>query len=706
LKGFKLTPQQQAIVDLPLTGRISLHGEAGSGKTSAAVQRMLSLINRGVPADSILVLVPQRSLAEPFNEVLYDPAFPGGGQPAILTIGGLAQRMLSLFWPLISQKAGFANPHKPPAFLTLETAQYHLAGLIEPLLQKGYFESVVIDPNRLYSQILDNLNKSAVVGFHPADIASRLTNAWAGKPAQTIIYQQAQECALLFREFCLKENLLDFSLQLSIFTDLLFQEDVCKDFLKTTYRYLIYDNAEEDYPVAHDLVRKCLTDFESALIVSDEEGGMRTFMGADPISAEKLRRECEQEYIFQGSLVKTKELKLLEDALRTSLCHLRYTQNLDAEIQKSFSIRPFRFYPQGMDWIVEQVSQLIKEHKTAPEEIAILTPFLSDSLRFALDSRFQEAGIRVSTFRPSRGLRDEPAVKALFTLVKLAFPGLQMKPSRDEIRNAMLLVLEDCDYIRADLISQILFSVSSGTLRSFDPVKKEMQQRLTYLLGERFERLRSWLEDYSKAETFELDLFIGRLFGEVLSQPGYRFHVNFDAAAAINRLVESARKFRQVMQPDTSLSLEELNKDYIHLVESGILSAQYMGDWSARSRQGSVLISPAFSFLMSNHPVRFQFWLDIGSQGWWTRLDQPLTHPFVLNRNWLQQAVWMDANETNAGQQALLRITSGLIRRCHEHVFMCTLGVNEQGSEERGELMMAVQSILRILSAASRGSNV
>ncbi len=706
MKGFKLTPQPQTIIDLPLSGRISLYGEAGSGKTSTAVLRMLSLIESGIPADSILVLVPQRSLAEPFNEIVYDPAFPGGGQPAILTIGGLAQRMLSVFWPLVSIKAGFANPQKPPVFLTLETAQYHLAGLIEPLLQKGYFESVVIDPNRLYSQILDNLNKSAVVGFDLGEIASRLTSAWGGKPAQTIIYQQAQECAQLFRDFCLKENLLDFSLQISIFKNLLNEEEAYQEYFTHAYRHLIYDNAEEDYPVAHDLVAGWLKYFESVLIVSDEEGGMRTFMGADPTSAEKLRKECEQEYIFQGSLVKNKGLELLEDALQNSLCHQRSMENLDAEIQKSFTIRSFRFYPQGMDWIVEQVNQLIKEQKAVPEEIAILTPFLSDSLRFALDSRFEEAGIRGSTFRPSRGLRDEPAVKTVLTLVKLAFPGLQMKPSRDEIRNAMLLVLEDCDYIRAALISQILFSVASGTLRSFDPVKKEMQQRLTYLLGERFERLRLWLEDYRSAETFELDLFIARLFGEVLSQPGYRFHVNFDAAAAINRLVESARKFRQVMQSDSSISLEELNSDYIHLVESGILSAQYIGDWSARSRQGSVLISPAFSFLMSNRPMRYQFWLDIGSQGWWTRLDQPLTQPYVLNRNWFPQAVWTDAHETNASQQALLRITSGLIRRCREHVFMCTLGVNEQGSEERGALMIAVQSILRNLSAVSRGSHV
>ena len=50
-------------------------------------------------------------------------------------------------------------------FLTLETAQYYMAHLVRPLLEQGYFESVTIDRNRLYSQILDNLNKAAVVGF-------------------------------------------------------------------------------------------------------------------------------------------------------------------------------------------------------------------------------------------------------------------------------------------------------------------------------------------------------------------------------------------------------------------------------------------------------------------------------------------------------------------------------------------------------------
>lgn len=698
---LNLATKQQQIADLPVQSRVFLHGPAGSGKTTAAVQRMQTLIDAGIPAESILILVPQRSLAEPFKDVIRSPQFIAGGEPAILTIGGLAQRMLSLFWPLVAKEAGFAAPQNPPRFLTLETAQYYLANLVEPLLQLGYFESVTVDPNRLYSQILDNLNKSAVVGFAPEEISSRLIGAWAGKPSQAIIYEQAQECALRFRQLCLQQNLLDFSLQLEVFVNHLWPSLLCRQYLTSTYRHLIYDNAEEDYPVAHDIIKSWLPNVESALIIKDEQGGFRSFMGADPVSASHLGAQCELSIDLSDSLVKSPELEQLESALTTSLTYHKIEEKISPSLLDAFSIHPFRFYPQGLDWITAQVKDLIQNQGVPPEEIVVLTPFLSDSLRYSINTRFADAGLNLSTFRPSRGLRDEPAIKAVLTLVKLAFPTWGLKPVKDEVRNAMLLLIEDCDYIRADLITQVLFTQSTGTLRSFDPIKKEMQQRITYLVGERFEKLRSWLEENTHDDSLELDIFISRLFGEQLSQPGFKFHQNYDSAAAVSRLVESARKFRQVMTVESTPKTSELNKEYIKLVETGILSAQYMGDWAAKTRSGSVLVSPAFSYLMNNRPVRFQFWLDIGSQGWWTRLDQPLTHPHVLNRNWQNGKLWSDMHENAANQQSLIRIMDGLIRRCREHIFMCTLGVNEQGNEERGALIMAVQTILRKLQSTA-----
>ncbi|MCK6585899.1 MAG: UvrD-helicase domain-containing protein, partial [Anaerolineales bacterium] len=213
---------QRQIIESPLDSRLFVSGAAGTGKTTAGVERIRFLLSQGTPADSILLLTPQRTLQEPYLDLLESPERIAGGEVTPATVGGLARRMCDLFWPLAAQTAGFKNPDRAPVFLTLETAQYFMAHLVRPLIEeKGYFESVTINRNRLYSQILDSLNKAAIVGFPHTEIGSQLDSAWFGDPAQRRVYADVQECANLFRQFCLDHNLLDFSLQLEIFNYIL-----------------------------------------------------------------------------------------------------------------------------------------------------------------------------------------------------------------------------------------------------------------------------------------------------------------------------------------------------------------------------------------------------------------------------------------------------------------------------------------------------
>ena len=58
------------------------------------------LLESGVPADQILVLTPQRTLQDPYLSVLRSPHMQPGGEASSATVGGLARRMLDLFWPL------------------------------------------------------------------------------------------------------------------------------------------------------------------------------------------------------------------------------------------------------------------------------------------------------------------------------------------------------------------------------------------------------------------------------------------------------------------------------------------------------------------------------------------------------------------------------------------------------------------------------
>jgi len=702
-----LTENQSAVVTAPITGSRLLTGKAGTGKSTAGVLRMRYLVENGIDGDSILVLVPQRRLAAEYYRLIHAPDFPAGSQPQLLTFNGLAQRIVSLFWPLIAADAGF-RAAESPHFLNMENAQYYLAGIVEPLLEQGYFESLTIDPNRLYSQILDNLNKSAVVGFPPAEIANRLSSAWAGKTSKNNIYEQAQECALMFRQFCLAKNFLDFSLQLSIFCEKLWPSLLCKQHLYSAFRHLIYDNIEEDFPIAHDFVAELLPNLDSALLIQDEGGGYRSFLGADTTSARRLAEKCTGQIRMTSSLVQTSPLQSLESALHESILEHRIIATESKGMQSSYTIQTFRFYPEVLDWVTGEIETLLKQDSINPGEIAILTPYLSDALRFSFANRLSNAGIPFTTYRPSRSLHDEPAVQAVLTLAEMAHPSWQRKPSMQQARSAFTMVIADCDFVRADLLSRTLFKAGNAgfQLLSYQGLQIDMQSRISFRVGEYYERLRTWLQENLEQGRNELDLWISRLFGECLSQPGFGFHNDYDAATAISRLIESCREFRKIYQPGDKTKLSGSGEEFTRVLQKGLLSSQAYPPSLALNDADVVFLSPAYSFLMRNRPVKYQFWVDIGSNGWWSRLEQPLTQPYVLNRNWPVGEKWTDENEYINNQLTLARIVTGLVRRCSDHIFMCSVNYNEHGLEERGQLLQALQTVLRSCVRLRDGSDV
>lgn len=701
---MELTDVQRKIVRSPINGTIALRGPAGTGKTTAACERLLYLVSSGVSPQAILVLVPQRSLGFPYRELIHSANFPAGGDPSVLTIGGLAQRSLALFWPLVGAIAGFKKPSRPPTFLTLETAQYYLAQIVAPLLDKGFFESVTIDPNRIYSQVLDNLNKSAVVGFELGEIADRLKSAWSGAAKQAVVYDQVQECATRFRQFCLENNFLDYSLQFELFVKHLWPSVLYRSYIQNQYQHLIYENVEEDVPTAHDLIRSWLPDFQSSLLIEDTEGGYRTFLGADYRSADSLISEIPNIGEFSSSFVQSPPIREFNSQLVYAIHDHRHLQNADSISRNAFSIESFQYYPQAVNWLADEIKRLIQQESVKPEQIVVLTPYLSDSLRFTLTENFSRKGVQYSTFRPSRSLQEEPAVKAMITLAKLINPQWKLIPSKQAVRYAIMQVIPEADLIRSDMMSQTLFTSNRNDsfFGSFSQIRPEMQDRITYTVGNKYETLKKWLDDTTEKNE-ELDILFSRLFGEILSQPGFSFHKNFEAASVVSRLIESCRKFRQSLLINNSKVPHDIGKEYIQMLEQGILSAQYLGNWDEQNRSDSVLIAPASTYLMSNRPVAYQFWLDIGSNGWCSRLDQPLTQPYVLSRNWLNGQKWTGRNELEVNQETLSRVTSGLLRRCSTHIDLITVGINESGNEERGSLLLAVQTVLRGLAGSVEG---
>lgn len=689
---FDLNLLQRHVIESPLDIRLFVSGAAGTGKTTAGVERMRYLLAQGIPADSILMLTPQRTLQEPYLDLLYSPERRAGGEVTSATVGGLAKRLCGLFWPIAAEAAGFKNPELPPIFLTLESAQYYMAYLVRPLLdEKGYFQSLTINRNRLYSQILDNLNKAALVGFPYTEIGSRLDSAWFGDPAQRRIYADAQECATLFREYCLKHNLLDFSLQLEIFTNILWRQEQVRAYLSNTYRHLIYDNVEEDTPRAHDVISEWLAEFDSALLIYDNAAGHRIFLGGDAVTGAALSEGCDESVEFSESFTASENIIQLSNSL-VSAIKSKSLPLIDTSQSLEFILT--HFYPEMLDEITNRVRSLVEDEGISPSEIVILAPYLSDALRFSITNRLEQAKIPWRTHRPSRSLRDEAASKTLLTLSALAHPHWNIRPAKFDMAHALMFAL-NTDLIRAQLLTEIVYRQKDLRLSTFDEIKPNIQERITYLLGEKYTNLRRWINEYRETNPLPLDFFLRKLFGEVISQPDYGFHLNLDAVRVAASLIESIRKFRSAMEPsNTDLTGLEIGREYLAMLEDGVIAAQYLESWRSEDKN-AVLVAPAHTFLMMNRPASVQFWLDPGSNGWAQRLSQPLTQPYILSRHWEQGRLWVDSDEVNAETESLARLAGGLLARCREKIYLAVSGLGEAGFEQRGTLLRAFQKVLQ-----------
>jgi len=693
-----ISPSQRKLVQLPTNRKIFLEGPAGTGKTTVGIERLLYLMSSGIPGTSILILVPQRTLGTPYLDAMNTPGVVAGGIPTVITISGLAQRMVELFWPTIAEVAGFAKPDIPPTFLNLETAQYYMAYNVRPLFDEGLFSSVTMDRNRIYSQIIDNLNKAAVVSFPHREIGDRLKSAWSGEPGQSRVYDDAQLCANLFRDYCLKHNLLDFSLQIEVFWNFLWTSTLCREYLSSTYHHLIVDNVEEDVPVTHDLLSDWLPLAESALVIYDSEAGYRRFLGADSDGAYKLKQLCADQVVFSKSYVTSPEIQSLSAYLQNAL-HRKSAPLSRIDPRLALRHQTHTYYPQMLDWISNEIESLINDEGVSPKNIVVLAPFLSDSLRFSIVNRLELKNIPVKTHRPSRSLREEPATHCLLTLASLAHPEWGFVPSKFDVAYSLLQAIDGLDIIRAKILVDIVFRVrgSIPALSAFDQIIPSTQERISYVLGEKYDHLRLWLEEYRQSSRGELDHFISMLFGEVLSQPAFGFHSNYDLGQVTGNLVDSIRRFRKVTSECLADAGIPWGKEYIEMVQAGVIAAQYIPSWQTQE-EDAVFIAPAYTFLVNNYPVDIQFWLDVGNRSWAERLYQPLTHPYVLSRNWMQDKIWTDVEEVETGERVLFALVVGLLNRCRRKIYLGLSEYNEQGFEQRGPLLQAFHRILQSLA--------
>lgn len=684
--------------------RLFLEGPFGAGKTAYALETLAHWLTAGAPPDKILVLVPQRSLGTRYLHAIRAGLDGITAEVEIRTVGGLAQEAVLLYWPYIARKMGFAHPTREPQLLTIETAQYAMSTFVTQAVREGEFAGISITPQQIARQIIDNLGKAAILRVDYQQIPDLLKSAWGiERPAKRrLVYEAAGRVATRYRDYCYANNLLDHALQLEGYAHLLSDADL-KGSLLERKSYLIAEHIEEENAFTHDLLWEWLPRCEAALLTYEWDGGFRVFLGADPQGGYALKSACDGALTFHDSPIPSDEITRLSEAITAII-----QRKPDIPLPTTLPVRaePVLFIPEMIDRVTEEIGELIATG-VPPDEIAILAPYLSDALQFLLVNKLSQAGIASLAHRPSRALRDEPAAKAILTLAKLCANNWGDPPPMTDVALALSQVIDGLDPVRADLLTRIVYR--NGRLGPFTAITDpDTQEKITFTAGERYNALRDWLEAEKEADPTPPDHLVSRLYSEVLSQPGYGYHADVQAGRIIAELVESATKFRQSLYPDGLHSADmiaEMGERYFSIIEQGLLGGTYLTSWENPPKD-SVLIAPAYTFLMRDRAVSYQFWLNAGANGWWERLEQPLSHPYVLSREWQKGRVWTDIDEQEKQEEMLLKVMTGLLRRCRRGITLGISEFSEQGYEQRGPVLRIFQVITQLSSNTSgRGGN-
>lgn len=692
----ELTQNQISALENAGKGRVFVYGPSGTGKTTTAKHWLQRLLADGVDPNQIYLITPQKNYLTPYRkhfeeELLLPFSIPNA------TINGIARRAIEMYWPLVFEDDRYNFASKPPTFLTLETAQYYMMGIVEDKLAHGKFIDIILDPNRLSSQLLDNLNKAALVGFDPAEIEPRLSSAWSGDAKYLRSYSDLRACVMEFRGLCVANNLMDFSLQLEVFSKVLWKNELVARAIIADHPHLIIDQIEEDVPIAHDILLQWIPRSTSTLAIYNTNGGYRSMLGADPRSGKRLYYACEERIEFKhkhrvvdGFEVLTSKVDELID--ETSLPEFSEPElgSLRGLIDTLYT----KYFPDLIDQIATEIVRLVNVEGVEPSQIAVIAPYVGDTLITILSGKLEQRGLRSVSIRPSRSLFADPLIIAFITIAKLCYPAWRSKITSHELAKTMIVLIEGLDLIHATLLADIVLR-ADNQLSEFDMINEAMRSRIGEEFGALFEIFRKWVNAQRAAEAFPLDIFIRKAFGELASQPGFILATKSAEAEKIADLIESIRKFRQVIGGNLEITSEShvfVAKEYVNLIENGILTAVH-GNQSLIDDMNELIIRPATTFLLEGRSTRFQFWLDIGSQGWFERVNQPLTHPYVLSRNWQEGKKWTDKDEYENNKKVLKKVFVGLTGLVSEKIYFCYSQFSESGFEQTGTLLRAAQKI-------------
>lgn len=613
-----------------------IDGSVSSDKTEILIDKYASLLNSGVEASKILVLVQNSNLKNKFiDEALKKLTIDCFEKLKVYSFFGLVYNSIIDNWAFIENGNPFKdNPKILPNLAGLEVSQFILKDILKTIPFKGYNskKSLLHQLFRRYALIVQNNLSDEEV-----DWRARVLDESFSDDAKFVLKKLLAK-TLYLRDF-------DYLRQGLVFNYIYKNTEYFKDI-----EYLILDDGDEITPICYDFIKFLAPQLKDVFIAYDSKGASRIgYLSADRTAVWKF-----EELFNQPVTVLESHSKLKYDAENI----FKNVVNDEKNQLKYFAVQSPSKRSSMIELVTKKINGLIKE-KVLPSEISIITPVIDEMLKFSLSEGLNQQA-KPLYLSGSEKLIQNKFVLSAITILKLN-TNLRENLSEFDMRAVLTGMLGiPVKYCRTVLEE----FEKTHTLIPFEFEDEDYNNK--------YKNLVEIVKDFETS-----DKKLSEQIYEIYTKLFEFYSINPVEINKFNFFIKQLQDFENVLG-DEFIHRKE---DIITQIENSIISENPYS--ILEISENDLVVGTPQKIIDNQIKTKYQFWLDISSDEWIKSDTGPMYNAWVFQRGWSKDEYTIDDN-IELGKEKTARILRKLTLAASENIFTYSSLFDGNGVENFG----------------------
>lgn len=570
-----------------------IKGNISSNKTDILINECLKLLNKGISADKILVIVQNSKKKNEFiKNIKENLEIDALTNLNVYTFFGLIYNKILENWILIENQIKDDNAKISPNLSGLEISQYIFKKAIDEIQFLGYNSKV-----NLLHQLLRRYSLCVLNALSTDEIKEK------SKILLDPFYSDIKNALNLYRKKTLSLRAFDYLRQTDIFK-FVYENS------SNTFEYIFLDDADEITPALFQYLNHIKKDIKEFFIAYDEFGSSRKgFLGAIEYNFEH--------FLNEKPLILPRTQK---DEKADEIFHS--IKNNTPVLIKNSIIKSFIREDEMIDDVIRKINSLLPDpkNKLAPHDIAIVTPNIDNYLKIQLE----KINAKVRFISGSEKLSNNPFVGSLLEVLKL-------------LNNKNLKI---SPYILRGILANILKLDFNLTLKITDDYEINSENSGTDIFSclEKFRKNK----DIEKFLELSDDIKEKQLSEQLFSLSNKYIKLkpeNKDIIRKINQLLKQIRDFEEIFNTNTQ---NVSNKDLIIQLENTIISENPLD--SEIKEEDAIIVSTAQKLIDNSIKSKHTFLIDTTSSNWVKQDIGPLYNAWVFQKSWNKKSFELEDN--------------------------------------------------------------